>query len=234
MKIDEKTPQDMLQKLYEGVLRQEFLRSTPLNLRQFLGFLVLFLLFPAMVFGFWAGIGVTGGFCIVLFALLYLQHADWGMLLAGGWCAVGLLALAYVTRGVLRHGRELREKRRRVRSAEPGAAKGELCPIRKILNWHKGKDARVWKASFSLEAPAEGIYAFLLSLDSYSGARFGTDGTEGCCTVQANGQKGGRFDALLLYKLAAGRHLLEWRMAVSPSGEKPTATLTQLNKVCPD
>lgn len=89
----------------------------------------------------------------------------------------------------------------------------------------------MWKTTFSLEAPAEGIYAFLLSLDSYSGARFGTDGTEGCCTVQTGGKKGERFDALLLYKLAAGRHLLEWRMAASSKDEKPLATLTQLNRV---
>lgn len=232
MKIEENTPQEILQKLYETVLRQEFLRSTPLNLRQFFGFLTLFLLFPAMVFGFWAGIGTTGLFCLILFALLYLQHADWGMLLAGGWCIGGLTALAYVTWGVLRHGRELRAKRNRVRPAEPGAATGEVFPQRKSLNWHKsGDNASVWTSGLSLEAPTEGIYALLISLDSYSGARFGTDSTEGCCTVQTEEKKGELFHALLLYKLAQGRHLLKWRMAVSPNEKTPHVTITQLNRV---
>ena len=58
MKIDAHTTQEQLLKLSEQVLRRDLLQSTPLNLRFFLRYLILFLLFPGMVFGFKVGEGV--------------------------------------------------------------------------------------------------------------------------------------------------------------------------------
>lgn len=230
MKLNEYTSQESLGKLYETVVRMEYRRSTPLNFRQFFGFLLLFVLFPAMVLGFWVGMIATGVFCLALFALLYLGHGDWGMILAGVWLVIGLLILTYVTLAVMKRGRAVRAKRLTQRKAEPGGT-GIPAPMRAPLNWHKkGKDGSIWKASIALQAPEDGIYALLLELPKYSGARFSTVGITGCSIVHSAGAKGGLFQALLLYKLSAGRHILEWHMGVAPDEEKPAAFVTQLNR----
>lgn len=234
MKLDECTSQEALGKLYEAVLRVEYRRSTPLNIRQFLGFTVMFLLFPAMVLGFWPGMIATGVFCVLLFGSVFMDCTDWSVIMTVVWLLMGVSALIYITSGVMKHGSLIRSKRRTMRTAEPGNATGVLMPKHHPLNWHKnGKDAPIWKASISLEAPADGIYAFLVEFPYYTGARFGTDGINGCCTVQTAGTKGGPFQALLFYKLAKGRHNLEWRLAVTEGEEKPKALITQINKVEP-
>ena len=66
MKLDHTTTQAELRKLYAVIVRKEFLKGTPLNIKPFLRYTLLFLLFPAMIFGFWVGFGITAVFCVAL------------------------------------------------------------------------------------------------------------------------------------------------------------------------
>ena len=91
VKIDAHTTQEQLLKLSEQVLRRDLLQSTPLNLRFFLRYLILFLLFPGMVFGFKWGLAVTLGFCALLVGILFWGSEAASALAIYSWLGCGLL-----------------------------------------------------------------------------------------------------------------------------------------------
>ena len=70
MKIDTNTTQAELSRLYKAIVRQEFLKGTPLNLKFFLRYTIMFLLFPAMMLGFWVGLIITAIFCVFITVVL--------------------------------------------------------------------------------------------------------------------------------------------------------------------
>lgn len=74
MTITTTTPQAELKQLSDAAIKREFLKGTPLNLGKFLRYVLLYLLFPGMVFGFAAGIVLTAVFCLALTGILI-----WGM-----------------------------------------------------------------------------------------------------------------------------------------------------------
>ena len=111
MKIDAETSQQDLQRIYEMTLRREFLRCTPLNLKVFLRYAVLFLLFPGMLFGFKAGILVTIAFCGVLTGILIFGGETASTIAICVWLVLGLLALVRVNWGVIRRARDERRRR---------------------------------------------------------------------------------------------------------------------------
>lgn len=230
MKIDAQTTQAEVMKLSEAVLRRELLKSTPLNLRQFLRYLVLFLLFPGMVFGFRAGMVITLCFCALLGGVLVCGTPAAATVSIYSWLALGIGVLVFVQVGVVRKTLAENARRRLYRPAHKGLKHPQSAPQEYGLSWQsypKKKDFLV--ASLVFRAPEKGIYAFLLSVADYDGRRIITGGVTGTTIVHAQGRPGQQLQSLTLYRLEAGVHELTWAVPEAAKGA-PRATVSLLNR----
>ena len=228
VKIDATTTQEQLLKLSEQVLRRDLLQSTPLNLKFFLRYLILFLLFPGMVFGFKAGLGITLCFCAALVGVLFWGSEAASALAIYSWLGCGLLVLLFVTIGVVRKAWQERALRRRFRPATPGLHHAQRAPQNYPLRWHKSNTEGFLASHLVLQAPQRGVYAVLITLKNYEGSQLVTQGRQGTSLVYAGGGKGADFNALVLYRLDPGLHELIWAI---PTGNAPDAKVTLLNQI---
>lgn len=228
MKINKQTTQAELETLYAALARQEFLKGTPLNLKFFLRYAILFLLFPGMIFGFWQGLCLTGAFCALLISFLATDNASWGVTATGIWLCLGGIPIILVSYGSYKQAKQTRIRRMQARAPQrPLTSSPAASPDHTPLHWrrHRKKHGSVLSATHLFQAPADGIYGFLLSLEEYSGSRLTTDGPDGVCVAHSGGKPGETFNALLLYRLQAGEHQLSWTLAGKSA---PKATLTLL------
>ncbi len=234
MKIDRSTSQTELNQLYEAVVRREFLRNTPLNIKTFLRYALLFALFPGMRLGFRWGLLITATFSTVLMVMLLCGVEQWATWAVLAWVLAGLLVFVTVFVQVVRTAAHTRKARLEYLPAEADLPAGRCCPELTPLTWRRDKHAELrHSATVVLEIPKTGIYAFILNMDKgQRDARIVTHGRRGTCVVyaQGGGKSGEPFQALILYRLSAGRHELRWSVD-SPRGAKPRATLTQMNVV---
>ena len=226
MKIDAHTTQEQLLKLSEQVLRRDLLQSTPLNIKFFLRYLILFLLFPGMVFGYKVGMGITLAFCAALMGILFWGSEAASALAIYSWLSCGFLVQLFVTIGVVRKAWRERELRRSYRPATPGLHHAQRHPHKYPLRWRKSNTEGFLAAHLILQAPRRGIYAVLVTLKNYQGAQLVTQGRQGTSLVHAGGGKGRDFNALVLYRLEPGLHELIWAI---PEGQHPEAEVSVLN-----
>lgn len=226
MKIDAHTTQEQLLKLSEQVLRRDLLQSTPLNIKFFLRYLILFLLFPGMVFGYKVGMGITLAFCAALVGILFWGSEAASALAIYSWLSCGFLVQLFVTIGVVRKAWRERELRRSYRPATPGLHHAQRHPQKYPLRWRKSNTEGFLAAHLILQAPRRGIYAVLVTLKNYQGAQLVTQGRQGTSLVHAGGGKGKDFNALVLYRLEPGLHELIWAI---PEGQNPVAEVSVLN-----
>lgn len=226
MKIDAHSTQEQLLKLSEQVLRRDLLASTPLNLKFFLRYLILFLLFPGMVFGFKTGLGITLGFCAVLVGILFWGSEAASALAIYSWLSCGLLVLLFVTLGVIRKSWQERELRRQYRPATQGLKHAQRSPQNHPLRWHKSNTEGFLASHLVLQVRQRGVYAILITLKNYQGSQLVTQGRQGTSLVHAGGGKGADFNALVLYRLEPGLHELIWAI---PEAEAPETRVTLLN-----
>lgn len=229
MKIDTETGQGELERLYSGAIRREVLKSSPLNLRMFLRYALLFMLFPGMVMGYKVGMLMTLLFCGVLVGILMMGTEGAATLAMWIWLGLGMGVVLWVHAGVLMKAVRDGRRRKQFRVAQVGLKHAVRQPERYHLKWHSlGTDHLV--AQMVLQAPKRGVYAVLLHIDGYDGRRITTGGVEGTCVVTSHGAVGKVFDALILYRLEAGLHELKWAV---PDGRSkhPQAEVTQLNVV---
>lgn len=226
VKIDAHTTQEQLLKLSEQVLRRDLLQSTPLNIRFFLRYLILFLLFPGMVFGYKVGMGITLAFCAALVGILFWGSEAASALAIYSWLSCGFLVQLFVTIGVVRKAWRERELRRCYRPATPGLHHAQRRPQKYPLRWRKSNTEGFLAAHLILQAPQRGIYAVLVTLKNYQGSQLVTQGRQGTSLVHAGGGKGSDFNALVLYRLEPGLHELIWAI---PEGQSPVAEVSVLN-----
>ena len=228
MTVTKDTPQARLHQLGNAVIKREFLKSTPLNLGKFLRYVVLYLLFPGMVFGFSAGMALTVAFCLALVGILVWGDGADARVAIYSWLAAGLVVVALVNTVVIRAG--WRECRRRAafRPAKPGLKHAVDMPAEYAPHWRVKDGFHI--AEMTLHAPARGIYAVFVAIPGYDGRQLITGGKTGTCTVQAEGKPGETFHALVLYRLEQGLHELSWAMPARGL-PAPRMTVTQLNEV---
>ena len=226
MKIDAHTTQEQLLKLSEQVLRRDLLQSPPLNIKFFLRYLILFLLFPGMVFGYKVGMGITLAFCAALVGILFWGSEAASALAIYSWLSCGFLVHLLVTIGVERKAWRERELRRSYRPATPGLHHAQRRPQKYPLRWRKSNTEGFLAAHLILQAPQRGIYAVLVTLKNYQGSQLVTQGRQGTSLVHAGGGKGKDFNALVLYRLEPGLHELIWAI---PEGQSPVAEVSVLN-----
>ena len=231
MKLDNTTTQAELRKLYTAIVRKEFLKGTPLNIKPFLRYTLLFLLFPAMIFGFWVGFGITAAFCVVLIALLAVNCVTAALVAVLSWFSLGLLPIAYVTWKTYSKAAHTRKLRMMVRESL-GANKAKACvPQNMQLSWknRRNKKNTFKLASVVINAPQPGIYVLLLTMPQYNGAKLLTDGPAGMCIMQKDAKKGGELSALLLYNLNEGPHEISWSLISADDEPAPETYITQIN-----
>ncbi len=229
VKIDAHASQEQLLKLSEQVLRRDLLQSTPLNLRFFLRYLILFLLFPGMVFGFKAGLGITLCFCAALVGILFWGSEAASAMAIYSWVSAGLLVLVFVTIGVIRKAWKEREVRRQYRPSTPGLHHAQRHPQKHALRWRKSNTEGFLATHLVLNAPQRGVYAMLVTLKNYQGSQLITQGRQGTAVVHAGGGKGQDFHALVLYRLEPGLHELIW--AISGDAAPQITEVSQLNNI---
>lgn len=231
MKLDNTTTQAELQKLYAAIVRKEFLKGTPLNIKAFLRYTLLFLLFPAMIMGFWVGFGVTAVFCVFQITMIALDFVTVALVAVLSWFSLGLLPVSYVTWKTYSKAARTRKMRMLVR--EPlGANPAKACTPQNLpLKWQhlRRKNNTIKVAKITINAPQTGIYVLLLTMPNYNGARLLTDGPAGMCIMQKNAQKGGELSALLLYNLKQGAHEISWSITSSDDAPAPQTYITQIN-----
>lgn len=215
-------------KLSERVLRRDLLQSTPLNIRFFLRYLILFLLFPGMVFGYKVGMGITLAFCAALVGILFWGSEAASALAIYSWLSCGFLVQIFVTIGVIRKAWYDREIRRSYRPATPGLHHAQRYPQNYSLRWRKSNTEGFLSTSLVLDAPQRGIYTVLLTLKNYEGSQLITQGKQGTTLVHAGGGKGQNFNALALYRLEPGRHELVW--AIPSNSSAPETEVSVLNR----
>lgn len=231
MKLDQNTTQPELQKLYKEIVQKEFLKGTPLNLKFFLRYLILFLLFPAMILGYWVGFIVTGIFCALLIVLVSTDSVAAATIAVYTWFCLGLLPICYVTWKTYSKAARTKKMRFMVRETL-GANPAKACvPQNMPLKWNalRRKHNTQLVANVVINAPQPGIYVLLLTMPHYNGARLLTDGPAGMCIMQSKAQKGGELSALLLYNLKAGAHEINWTLVGQENEPAPKAYLTQIN-----
>ena len=228
MTVTKDTPQAQLKQLGDAVIKREFLKSTPLNLGKFLRYVLLYLLFPGMVFGFSAGIVLTVVYCLALVGILVWGDGSDARVAIYSWLAAGLVVAVLVNIVVMRAGWRDCRRRAAYRPARAGLKHALTAPVEYAPRWHERDGFHI--AETALRAPRRGIYAILVSVPDYDGRQLITGGKTGTCTVQAEGKPGETFHALVLYRLEQGLHELSWAMPAKGL-PAPAMTVTQLNAV---
>ena len=231
MKLDSTTTQAELQKLYKAIVTKEFLKGTPLNIKAFLRYLILFLLFPGMILGYWVGFIMTGIFCGLLIILLSVDCVSAATIAVFTWFCLGLLPISYVTWKTYSKAARTKKLRLMVRETLDANPAKACVPQNMPLKWNtlRRKHNTRLVASVVINAPHTGIYVLLLTMPHYSGARLLTDGPAGMCIMQTKAQKGGELSALLLYNLKSGAHEINWTLVCQEDEPAPEAYLTMIN-----
>lgn len=226
MKIDAHTTQADLERLYRAISQREMLRSTPLNLKMFLRYAVLFLLFPGMAAGFWVGMGLTLLFAVGMVVLLALELTPEAELAMRVWLGAGGLVLVWVSWGTTRAALAQRRRQLASRPAESPAGGTPLALDTYKIKWRPSDDKQTWEAEWHICAPASGTYALLLDVQGMGKRRLITRGRRGVCCVQSRAGLES-CQSLLLFRLDAGEHRVGWSL-VPAAGPAPQARITLL------
>lgn len=230
VKIDTETSQADLEKLNEAALRRECVKATPLNLRSFLRYAVLFFIFPGMVMGFRIGMAVTLLFAAVLVGILIWGSQELSAVAIYSWLAAGAFVTVLVSIGVFRKALRTVRQRRLCRKAVGGLKHPVTNPQHVTMHWQRDAKGEFYIARMVLHATATGLHAVLFSVPQYDGRKIITGGVTGTNIIQSGGKPGSAFHSLILYRLAKGNHELTWAV---PAGEKaaPVAEVSLLNRL---
>lgn len=137
MTITTTTPQAELKQLSDAAIKREFLKGTPLNLGKFLRYVLLYLLFPGMVFGFAAGIVLTAVFCLALTGILIWGDESDASVAIYSWLAAGLVVVVLVNIVVIRAGWRESKQRAAYRPAKGGLKRPVTAPSGYEPHWHE-------------------------------------------------------------------------------------------------
>ncbi len=229
--ISSDTPQVQLCKLTQATTRAHILSALPVTGRG-LRTILLFILFPGMLFGFWVGLALTAAVTVAMMAALAMDDPSLSILLARGYFVWGCVTAVGIATSVMIGA--IREAKRRREYLEP-IRQGEQD---EILIYPQQKNMRItsqetsFLADVEFEAPSEGVYAFIIELQNcdWAGAPFIQENRHAC---MLEWRKKERPESLFFaYRLKAGVHQLSMKLGVVKSSTgRPKARLTQINKV---
>ena len=223
MKLDSQTTRVELERLFMKLTLAEFLGNTPLNLRMFARYAVLFVLFPSMVLGFRAGLWIMLAFCAGMLTAMLAGQNEWAYAAVKIWLLVGVVVfIGVVTSTLLSAMKRLRESRSARQADRPISSSSSPTPCGELLMpWRRDRDA--YTAQISLCADHAGIYALLIELQDCGRGHLMAEGMRGlCCPRRSGGEDNLKLLALL--KLETGEHSLRWRFVGDDSPRCPRGT----------
>ncbi len=224
-------------RLTEGALRRRLARALPFNKEGVRGML-LFFLFPGMLFGFRVGLLLTAAVAGAMGATLVFSAEGVGTSIVQSYLIVGAIVSVGVAVSVF-----LQEKKKvnKLRSFQKPDEKLKLTtgvpnPNRQKLELEHDENGG-FRAYFNLAVEKDGVYGFLLDLESYGWATKLTtsEGGDACLFSWGEGKKPSQ--AISLFRLGAGVHRLQMRVSAekrkkkSSSSARPELYLTQMTRV---
>ncbi len=231
--IDTSTPQADLMRLTEGALRRRLARALPFHKEGIRGML-LFFLFPGMLFGFRVGLLITAAVAGAIGATLLFSSEGVGTMIAKSYLVVGAITSLGVAVSVF-----LQEKKKvnRMRSflkpdAQLALKAGVAKPNHQRMEVHTDATGN-YLAHFDVCAEQRGVHGFLLDLQTYGWAAklHTSEKDEACLFSWGAGQK--PTQAICLFRLDAGVHRLQMRVSAKKSkkgdaGGRPVLFITQM------
>lgn len=226
MKLSASSSQSELRALYVRVTRDEFLRDTPLNLRMFLRYALLFVLFPSMVFGFRIGLTVMAGFCGGMIVCMLAGKYDLAHAAVVCWLLFGAVVLLVVAGSTLITARKRLRKRRTPRPADaplPSRGAEPISPgdTRELL-WTPGDTPRVFTSSLELHVTHPGIWAITVEIRDCGHSKLMLPDSCGLCPLHS-GNQGQELRSVVLCWLESGIQHIPW-ILVSNLPHPPRAT----------
>lgn len=235
MKIQIDTSQEQLIALSNAAIKQHQRKSLPIN-RSGLAMLMLFIFFPGMILGFKRGLIFTLLVTLCMSGIMLFGSEEWTGLIVKYYLMLGACAaaLAFILRlKSWRHqGREL-QLYLEANSSAPGCH-GQDFPQKASFKMQKLnielKGESVWKAYIDVHIKEQGVYAFLLELESYGQAhRLETASAQESCYFEWGPGKSPDY-GITLYRFTAGTHRLQMLITPHPiTLECPKLKLTQIN-----
>lgn len=231
MTIDAHTTQRELLALHERLAREEFLRNSPVNPRLFAGYAVLFILFPGMVLGFRAGIGIMIAVSIGIIVALVNGAQPVAECFVLSWLILGVAVFLWVTGYTLLKARQRRRMMRQTRPADaPLAPNAKITTCSSVypLKWKKSGQDGLYSTFLVLQCDVAGIWVVIPELERCVRGRLLLPATPGICCPRCTNTD----DALrvpFFCKLAAGEHRLTWEF-VTNQAPPPQAKATIVAK----
>lgn len=229
--ISADTPQAQLCKLTEAATRAHMLSALPITGRG-LRTMLLFILFPGMIFGFWKGLILTGIATIGMVIAIALDDPSISVAITRAYFIWGAITAIGVACSVMVAAiREAKRRRQYIIPLREGEHKAELIyPQQEPLHITSLENAFLAEVEF--EAPAQGVYAFIIELEhcDWASAPMLQDKRHACILEWRNKE---RPESLFCaYRLEAGIHQISMKMGVvKRSTGRPKAKLSQINKV---
>ena len=210
MRLDARTDQATLERMYARLTMAEFLSNTPLHLGLFARYAALFTLFPSMVLGVRFGLWVMLVFCVGVLTAMVSGHEEWAYEAVKVWLLVGVAVFIGVTFSTLLAAAKRLRLSRSTRPAERSLLPSSSPTPCGVLSmpWRKERDGYV--SQVVLCAAKAGVYALLIELHDCGRGRLVVEGLRGMCCPRCSG-KAGNLQLMALMKLAAGEHRLRWR-----------------------
>lgn len=230
MRLSALTSQRELQALYNRVSRNEFLRDTPLNLRLFVRYAALFILFPGMVLGFRVGLGVMLAVCVGMIVALVSGEQVVAERLALSWLILGGAVLLWVTGQTMLAAWKRLRLCRQLRPADAPLAPGaelSTCGTPYSLKWRKGERKNCYEAPLVLRGDSVGIWVVMLELEQCGRGHLLAPSGQGICCPHSTGEPD-KLRVLAFCKLAPGEHRLTWKFI----SDRPSPPRAQATIVC--
>ncbi len=233
--IDASTSQSDLMRLTEGALRRRLARALPFHKEGIRGML-LFLLFPGMLFGFRVGLLLTAAVAGAMGATLIFSAEGLGTNIVQSYFVVGAVVSVGVAISIFL------QERKRVRvlrsflkpDADLKLDAGVPAPERQRMDLAH-EESGGFRAYFDLYVEKDGVYGFLIDLESYGWATklMTSAGNEACLFSWGDGQKPAQ--AICLFRLGSGVHRLQMKVSSekrkkNSSSTRPLIYLTQLTR----
>ena len=230
MRINAATTQSELRALYTKLSRDEFLRDTPLNLRMFLRYALLFILFPGMILGFRAGLIIMTIFCSGMAAIMLAGKYGIAYSAAICWLLFGAVVFLWVVGSTLIAAFKRFSERRTPRPADvplsPSDSKQISSGDTRDLLWTSDNFSQLFSARLELRASRSGLWVIMLELHHCGHARLILPEHRGLYPLHSTSQDQ-ELRSFILCLLEPGIHHIPW-LLISDCPHPPQTTVSIL------
>ncbi len=228
--ISANTPQAQLCKLTQAATRAHILSALPITGRG-IRTTLLFILFPGMIFGFWKGLMLTGLATIGMMVALAMDNESISHAITRAYLIWGVITAFGVATSVLISAiKEAKRRREYIQPLREGEQNTQLIfPQERGLTITSLEEGFLAEVEF--EAPAQGVYAFVIELQNCDWATSPQLQDKRYPCILEWRKKERPEGLFLAYRLEPGIHKLSMKLGIVKSSARPKAQLTQINQV---